>query len=535
MVDQSPPPQEDGFFLEEEVVLAADAESSAGIADAKRPDFKEIWKKNPSLKVFAIVAGLSLMLISFMVLGSGDDTPKAEEESLVQGGNDISQPPGTAELPPAYEKAVREASEKRIEEAAQTGGSALPTPVARPAERIEAPVQVEEKDPLVEWRREAEIRRVQRKKEAEVKPPSLVSVSGVGQQPLPVTPLVQQAVNLPTAAPPAAPPPLPTGPTPEQIQNYMQGMQQQFSTILETQVPKESVLIKMNLGQIQSNLNKATTPAAGVNAATNTNPAANQAVKKPKPLITAGTIAYAQTLNEANSDVPGPILVEVASGPLAGGRAIGTLQVADEKLVLQFSRIVKDGEEYSVQAYAVDPATTLTAIATDVDHHYFTRVFLPAAATFIESFAEAATREDTTTVISNGTVVTDSQSKLDPTEQLYEALNEAGQKVSTFVDQGSQRPITVKVAIGTRIGLLFTESVFDVDTQAAMTQQQQQNLGQAVFNATPVGQAYNAYNIYSNATWGSAQQSPYYQMPQAQGTQMLASPWAAPTQQQAPR
>ncbi len=331
-----------------------------------------------------------------------------------------------------------------------------------------------------------------------------------------------------TAPQPAPPPPLPTGPSPEQVQAYAQGMQQQFQTILETQVPKDSVLIKMSIPAVQVAQMQTKAPDQGVG--NNGNAAVNSSVvKKPKPIITAGTIAYAQTLNEANSDIPGPILAEVASGPLAGGRAIGTLSLADDKLVLQFNRVIKDGEEYPVQAFAVDPATTLTAMATDVNHHYFTRVFLPAASTFVSSFAQAATRKDTTTVVSNGTVVTETQNKLDPTEQLYQAVNDAGQKVSTFFDQGANRPITVKIAIGTRIGLLFTDSVYDPEGQATLAQQQQQSMGQAVFNATPMGQA---YNIYNNATWGSAQQPAIYQMPAQQGTQFLAAPWQQQTQSQ---
>jgi intracellular multiplication protein IcmE len=531
MVDESNQ-QDDGFFLEDEDMLAAEPADGSSKAEA-RPDFKEIWRNNPSLKIFAIVAAIGLVMISFMVFGSDDEAAAAKKErSMVASATGVTQAPGTAELPPAYEEAVRAATAKRIEDAVQTGGSALPTPIARPAERIEAPVQIEEKDPLSEWRREAEARRAERKREDEAKAPPKTAA------PLPVPP-VQQMINqqqtaatvVPAAPAPAPPPPLPTAPSPEQIQAYAGQMSQQISTVMQTQVPKESVVIKLSGVEQKVNAEK-NKPAEAAAAATRAGNAAAQPQAKLKPLITAGTIAYAQTITEANSDVPGPILAEIASGPLVGGRAIGTFSVMQDKLVLQFNRIVKDGVDYQVQTFALDPGTTLTALSTDVDRHYFTRVFLPAAATFVRAYAQAVSQQDTTVVVTNGTVVSENQNKLNPKEQLFQALNQGGQRASQVVEENSQRPITVKVGLGTRIGLLFVENVYDPATQAAMNQQQQsqqqQAWGQAMVNATPYGQMYNA----ANNVWGSQQQNIFPGTQPQTGLTVQQVPAGQPPQQQ---
>jgi intracellular multiplication protein IcmE len=506
MVDEPDQQQDDNFFLEDEGMLAADPAENDG-NEGPRPGFKEIWRSNPSLKIFAIVAGIGFLLISYIVFGAGGEEEDKNQVSIVGASKGVSQPPGTAELPPAYEEAVRKATEKRIEEAMQTGGSALPTPIARPAERIEAPVQIEEKDPLSEWRREAEARRAERKKEDEAKAPA--ATAPVAPPALPVAPLVTQATQQVVAAAPAPPPPppLPTNPTPEQVQAYAGQMQGQISTIMGTQVPKESVLIKLGTEQ-KAATEQAAAKQQAISAQQRASSAngTNQTAKSP-PIITVGTIAYAQTLTEANSDVPGPILAEIASGPLVGGRAIGSFSVAEDKLVLQFNRVVKDGKDYSIQTYAIDPATTLTAMSTDVNRHYLTRVFIPAAATFIRSYAQAVSQQDTTVVVTNGTVVSESQNKLNPKEQLFQALNQAGQRASQVIDEDSERPITVKVAMGTRIGLLFVENVYSPEVQAQITQQQQaqqqSQWGQALMNATPAGQMYNA----ANNVWGSQQQN----------------------------
>src|SRR5690606_12018046 len=49
-------------------------------------------------------------------------------------------------------------------------------------------------------------------------------------------------------------------------------------------------------------------------------------------IIPAGTIEYAQLVTEANTDAPGPVMAQIASGPLAGARLIGSFQSTDNYL-----------------------------------------------------------------------------------------------------------------------------------------------------------------------------------------------------------
>ena len=487
MVDNTNNTQDDGFFLDESDPLVAHDEPIQSAV--KRPSLNEIFQNNPSLKVFAVVTGVALVLISFLVFGSDEEIPKKEELSTLGATSEVSEPPGTKEVTPAYEQAVRQANETRTQQALATGGSVLPTPIARPPEQIQAPIQEAKEDPLTEWRREAEVRRVQRRKEEETKKaeaPPTPAPTPAPSLPVPAPAPTLNVAPVPTLAPAApAPPPLPTAPTPEQVQAYMQSFSQQIGTVMQTQTPKESTIIKMTF---PSERNPAASNSGGTGTATvatqdtavraGQQRGASAAAQQEKPIITVGTIAYAQMITEANSDIPGPILAEVASGPLAGGRAIGTFQVADDKLILQFNRVVKNDVEYTVQAYAIDPATTLTGVATDVDNHYFTRVFLPAAAEFITSYADAITQRDQTVVVSNGTVVTETESDLNPTEEFNEGVREASDRVGDFIEDKAQRPITVRVEVGTRLGLLFISSVFDPNSRAAQAQQEALRLQQ---------------------------------------------------------
>jgi intracellular multiplication protein IcmE len=522
-------------FLEgdDELLAATRGNDDEG---SQKQNLKQILEQNPSLKFFGLVAGGAVLLISFMVFGGDSKGPSDEEVSAIGGSSTVSQAPGTAALPPAYEEAVRQANKSNADLQAAIGGSSIPTPIAKPTERIEAPVQEETgSDPLSEWRRQAEARKAEREQTEEMRRaagavpslpvtprqragnmPSLPTGSGYGRttgigggEQVPAQQYQQAGQYLPPQQQQQPQhPPLPLVASNEQITQISQGLMQQLQTVLEAQTLKDSPVIRMNIEpgyNMQKHFPPEPTPAAIAAARTTAAQQAAASVVR-KPIIPAGTIAYAQILTEANSDVPGPVLAEIASGPLAGGRALGTFQRAEEHLTLQFNMIIKDGVEYAAQGVALDPGTTLPGVASDVNNHYITRVMLPAAASFISGFAEAATQKDTTTVVSNGTVVTDSTTDLDTGEELLKGVNEGAQKVSEIIDDNAERPITVRVYAGTRIGILFVSSVKD---PRALAEQQAEQAGQygamagsfgtSALYKTPAGRVTKAaldYNAY---------------------------------------
>ena len=182
-------------------------------------------------------------------------------------------------------------------------------------------------------------------------------------------------------------------------------------------------------------------------------------------LIPAGTINYGQVLIEANSDVPGPVLVQLVSGPLAGARLIGSFNVAnDEYLVMEFRSIVVDGLNQPVSAIAIDPGTTLPGVATEVDNRYFSRVLLPAAARFLEGIGAAVAEDTQTTVTVSGDTVIQEQSALDFEQELGRGAEEGIGEIADFMDDQADdiRPL-VRVARGTPVGIFFTEPVLEVN------------------------------------------------------------------------
>jgi len=182
--------------------------------------------------------------------------------------------------------------------------------------------------------------------------------------------------------------------------------------------------------------------------------------------VPAGEIYYGQLVTEANSDVNSPILGRIYTGPLKGGKVIGSFSTTQsEKLVLRFNKVVLDGVDYPINALAVDPATTSSGMATDINRHWLTRVVLPGAASFIEGFANAfAQRENNITVVTGGDTVVEEADDLNTEGQIATGVAAAAQEVGEALDDiaDAHTEPTIIVGAGTPLGLLFVDAVTDL-------------------------------------------------------------------------
>lgn len=182
-------------------------------------------------------------------------------------------------------------------------------------------------------------------------------------------------------------------------------------------------------------------------------------INKKKQVIKAGTVLYAVMDTSVNTDEKGPILATIVSGKFAGARVIGAFTHADyqESIIMQFSTmsLPKKTNSMGIQAVAIDPDTARTALATDVDHHYFLRYGSLFASSFISGYGKAITQQGTTTTSPLTGTTTTTTPPLDNKEKFLAALGEVGTAWSQQIKPIFNTPYTVYVDQGTGIGLLF--------------------------------------------------------------------------------
>lgn len=202
------------------------------------------------------------------------------------------------------------------------------------------------------------------------------------------------------------------------------------------------------------------------------NPAAAQAAStaSDKPLLLqAGTILFGVLQTAVNTDQPGPVMVTVEVGPYRGAKLLGSLQPAGryaEGVVLQFNTMVLPNEKksISVNAFAIDPDTARTALASDVDHHYLLRYGSLFASSFLSGLGQAVAMSGQTTVNDSFGGSTTVHDALDTKDKLLYALGNVGTQASNEINKLSNRPTTVTIDSGTGIGILYMKDVASPST-----------------------------------------------------------------------
>lgn len=418
-----PTNKDDGFDAPDFEDLGGDP--VGGFDETGRATLGDLWRNNQMVKIGVILAGFAAIVGGIVLFGG---SPAREAPSLVAEGSEVSEPPASAPVSKAYEDALKEGNISRTEEAIKTGGSVLPTPVEPPRGRLTIPEEdATTEDPLQRWRRLQE-ERARQQAAASVEPLDKPKEDTRGE-----------AVNA-----------------------LAQMMAQQMESILKEQVPSKMEKVDVtDASWLEDFIEEE--PAAGTISDDRDGDGVPDAQDK-AILVPAGTILYAQMITEANTDVPGPVLAQIVSGPLNGSRVLGEFSVQDDYLTLNFNTVVVDGVGHSIKAVALDPDTTLPGLATDVNHRYFKRVVLPMAASFVEGMASAISESGTTSITINGSTggsaTSSSNEDKSNQQEVSSGIEEAGKKLGEFLDEEEERTkVLIRVERGTPMGILFLDPV----------------------------------------------------------------------------
>jgi intracellular multiplication protein IcmE len=387
----------------------------------------DLLRSSPIAKIGVIVGAVGVIFGAMYMFGQ---KPEEVKDSMLSMGSDVSAPPGTVEASPAYVAAVEEKNEEDLDKALRTGDSTIPVPVEAPTDRLQLPEeQTETEDPLHRWRRMQE-ERVLRNAEQE-------------EDVEPVTVLDSEQQN-------------------EAMKQMAESMSKQMQGILGTRNER----LKFSYLSLVSDKSDGGAAATDASGGPGGDGEFDGEVEEEEPvvIIPAGEIEYGQLVIEANSDVPGPVLALMVSGPLKGSKLIGSFTVQNDYLTLTFSTLVYNGQDIDIDAIALDPETTLPGMATEVDHRYMQRILLPAAAAFVEGFADAIAQTDTASITidtsGGGTTTTAEEQDLDTEEEVALGVKEAGEEVREIVDEMAEDvEVLVKIHAGTPIGILFTSAV----------------------------------------------------------------------------
>ncbi len=239
--------------------------------------------------------------------------------------------------------------------------------------------------------------------------------------------------------------------------------QQVFTPIITTPVQMVVAGASDNSAGVSGNVNGAE-GTAGASAAGGAGPA----------IIKAGSVLYAVLDTAVDSDYPDtPVMATIVSGEYKGAKLLGSIKTVKDgqRVMLAFNLMTMDAwpTGTSVNAFAIDPDSARSAVATSVDNHYMLRYGTLFASSFLQGLGQAV-QTSGTTVSSDSGVVTESTADLNTQETILVALGQVGQNASTEIGKLQNTPPTVKVKAGIGIGILFMADVHaaaGAPTQAA--------------------------------------------------------------------
>jgi polyhydroxyalkanoate synthesis regulator phasin len=246
----------------------------------------------------------------------------------------------------------------------------------------------------------------------------------------------------------------------ERIQALVSTMSQQAGQLISSWQPP------IMAGQVGAADKDTTKPEAkSVSGSTKDGKASNatDTASGEPPLIKAGTIVYAVLDTAVNSDYPdSPVMATIVDGKFKGAKLLGKLTLAQgqDKVSLTFK--LMNMEDWmsgkTVNAFAIDPDTARTVLATDVNNHYFMRYGSLFASSFISGYASAikSSGGTTTTGIFGTSTVNPA---LSPTEKLMTGIGQVGTTLGTSVQGYVNTPPTVKIDPGVSLGILFMADV----------------------------------------------------------------------------
>lgn len=238
------------------------------------------------------------------------------------------------------------------------------------------------------------------------------------------------------------------------IATRTQAMKNQVNLLITAWAPKEHTNLVVMKEAPRSDAQ------AGQAGASGTATAVNAATSRP-PIKKAGDTCYAVLDTAVNTDEPSPVTATILQcGELDQAKIVGKIEVAQnaQKAVLRFTNINVPGQPASLpmDGVAIDEATRRTALASDVDNHYFLRYGALFASAFLGGVGEALLKggqDEQIVTTQTGAVV---QRKAYDSKQLVLAgIGNVGKQAGSNMGSVFNRPPTIKIDAGIGIGILF--------------------------------------------------------------------------------
>lgn len=421
-------------------------------------NFNELMKDPKTRNIWGILAGTAVFLFGVgYIMTKDNQDAKTPVGATVAGVPTISAIPGMSDSQ-RYNEMVQERNEIKTAEALDKGTSFVPTIVNNQFNAV-SPIDVIN----IEEQKRNDKLELEEKNRIEREKMEKLALEALPPAPPPVLPPAPQVIK------PVAQQPVDTKKWNESDANLIGALQSAWRNKTPmTEFDYFGVKGEREERGMQSQSTQGVSQVTSSSSNTSNVRVADQK---------AGDIIHAVLDVGINSSEPSPIMATVVSGQYKGAKLIGRFAESGKKVVLQFNTMSIPGHPVSVRlnTIAIDPETQRTAMATDVDNHYFLKYGVLLGSVFLRGYANALTKQNTIVTVTDSGNVIESKGQSTNSEITKEAFGEVGTEIANQVSRefGDLKP-TIYVDAGTPIGIVFMEDFF-LNRNQYQSQTPQQN------------------------------------------------------------
>ena len=178
------------------------------------------------------------------------------------------------------------------------------------------------------------------------------------------------------------------------------------------------------------------------------------------PLIEAGQAVIARNILAISSDKPGtPVVVEVESNKLLGAKLFGTFTQTDAQLLIKLTRMTYNGQDYTINAVAIDPDANTPTLADNSDPRYIQRFGAQLAAQFVAGLAKVASQTGQSSVVTPVGTVAVTTPKADFREAMWAGGASLATGLSSDIAEAAPKGPLAELYGNSGIGVMFLDTV----------------------------------------------------------------------------
>ncbi|WP_219096315.1 DotG/IcmE/VirB10 family protein [Pseudomonas sp. UMAB-40] len=176
------------------------------------------------------------------------------------------------------------------------------------------------------------------------------------------------------------------------------------------------------------------------------------------PVVRAGRQYMARATMAYNSDVGGPVIVEMLNGPLRKHRLRGKAERKEEWVRMTFDTLFGNDDPRRIEAIGLDTETALNAVSGDVDYHTLYRYGWWGVGATLSALGKAAQSNTNTDTVFVGDNVVQNTTK-DTSREIKMAVGDLGESIGDVFKGRIDRPLTVTLKVNDTVGVVFMDDV----------------------------------------------------------------------------